>query len=108
MPPQIPLAPPTQAQATPELQMEALRRRARLGSSTATVGAPIANSPSPANPLAQQGLIPPPQPGQPGGGGSAGLPSAGAVAGLKEQKSEAQILDKALIARLKVLSDRGE
>lgn len=104
--PQIPLAPPTQEQAAPEAQMEALRRRAQLGDSTATLGAPTANSPSPANPLAQEGLTPPPQ-SQPTGG-AAGFPSDGAAAGLKEQKSEAQVIESALIARLKALGDRGE
>jgi len=97
--PQIPIPQPTQQQATPEIMTEQLRRRAELGPSGVGAAPP---------PGASQQPQLTPQPGQPGGGGAGGLASAGAAAGLKEQKSEAQVIESALIARLKALGDRGE
>ncbi len=102
---QIPLAPPTQAQATPEAQTEALRRRAELGASSATLGAETANSPAASNPLAQEGLTPTPAPIE---GGAAGTQSDSQVAGLKQQKTEAQTITSALITRQKKLGDQGQ
>ncbi len=100
---QLPVPQPTQQQVAPEAQMEALRRRAQLGDSSATIGADVANSPSPENPIAQV-----PQPGQPGGGGAAGAPTAGATTGLGQQKGEAEKIISALAARLKALGDQGK
>jgi len=44
---------------------EAVRRRAGMGASSAGMGAPVANSPMPSNPLAQQGMTPQAPAGQP-------------------------------------------
>lgn len=111
MPPQIPLQQPTQQQVAPEAQMEALRRRAQLGSSTATLGAPTANSPSPQNPLAQQGLTPTPQPAGGAAGvppGAGGAPTDAAQTALGQQKGEAERITSALVARQKVLGEQGK
>jgi len=91
---------PTQQQAAPEMQMEMLRRRANLGAST--TGA-VSNSPNPANPMAQAGLTPPQS-----DSGAMGSPSDGTVAGMKQQKGEAQKLGDALVWRLKKITERGE
>lgn len=84
------------------LQLEELRQRAGLGGSTSGIGADIANSQSPANPLTQPGLSASPQ------GGAAGNPSTPSVNGLKQQKGEALILVNALKQRLQALTKRGE
>jgi len=90
---------PTTQQAAPEIQMEALRRRASLGASTT---AAASNSPNPVNPLAQEGLVPQ------GDAGVEGTPSDGTIAGMKQQKGEAEKLTQALVWRMKKLTDRGE
>jgi|SRR3990167_7205312 len=98
--PQLPMPQPTMQQATPEIQTEMLRRRAQLGAST--TGSP-SNSPSPMNPLAQQGLTPPlPM------GGAEGFASDAAIQQMKTQKAESEKLVDALVWRLKKISDRGE
>lgn len=50
---------------TQALQMEASRRFAGGAPSSAGIGAPVANSQSPANPLAQRGMVPTPTPSTP-------------------------------------------
>lgn len=90
---------------TANSQMEVLRRRAQMPASSAGIGAELANSLEPTNPIARAGGTPlmsnPPRPGFPQGGGAAGQPTARAVGALREQKSEAQTLIDALIWRLK-------
>ena len=70
--------------------------------SSVGIGADMANSLSPSNPIAAGGaglMTAPTAPSMEGG--AAGTPSDGTVAGLKQQKSEGQTLVDALIWRLK-------
>lgn len=91
-----------------EAQMEALRRRASLGASSASIGADFANSLSPENPIATEGSTPmmtnPPTPS----GGAAGFPTDQAGQQLKQEKSESRTIVDNMLTRLKVLSKRGE
>lgn len=91
-----------------EAQMEALRRRAELGASSASIGAGFANTLSPENPIANQGgpemMTNPSVPS----GGAEGFPTDQAGQQLKQEKSEARSIVDNMLARLKVLSKRGE
>ena len=93
---------------TPQAKMEVIRRRAQRGASSAGIGAENANSMSPQNPIATEGgtglMTNPPQPS----GGASGSPSDGTVAGLKQQKGEAEKLTDAMVWRMKKLTERGQ
>jgi len=93
--------------ATAESQMEAIRRRAELGASSAAIGAESANSLNPENPIAAGGTQMMTNPQTPGGG-AAGFPSEGAGQQLKQEKSESRYIVEELAKRLKVLGEKGE
>lgn len=98
----------TPAQVNPMVQMEALRRRADLGASTAAIPGGVDSNPNPQNPIAQEGVMTNPPAAPSMQGGAAGTPSDGTIAGMKQQKSEAQTLTNAMIWRQKKLTERGE
>lgn len=84
---------------TPEAQTEALRRRAGMPSSTASIGAEQASSLSPQNPLANEGLVQ----GEPATGGAEGFSTDMATQRLKQEKGEGRNITDALIQRLRVV-----
>lgn len=86
---------------------EAMRRRSgQLPSSVGIAGgAPVANTISPANPIAQAGETPQQSSGQPGAGG---YPSGSGVKQLKSAQGESTFIVKALSDRLKALTSSGQ
>lgn len=86
------------------VQQEFARRAAGQVPSSAGVGADATNSPSGANPIPQELQTNPQTPS----GGASGTPSDGTIAGMKQQKGEAQKLTDAMIFRMKKLTQRGE
>ena len=78
-----------------------------MPASSAAIGAELANSLEPSNPMAAGGtsvMSNPPAPQ----GGAAGMPTDQTVGALKQQKGEAQTLIDALIYRLRRITERGE
>lgn len=88
---------------------ESFRRKANLGASSAGIGADVANSTNPANPMASAGTVTPTGGDAPiPSGGAAGSPTDGTMQAAKQQKSESQRLTDTMIYRLKKLTERGE
>ena len=85
---------------TPEVQWEALRRRAGMPGSSASIGAERAGALSPENPLAQEGLVQ----GAAVPGGASGQPSDMATQRLGQDKGEARTIIDALVQRLRGLT----
>jgi len=83
---------------------EEFRRRAGMGGSSAGISAPVANTPSPANPIPTTDMTNPPTPS----GGAAGNPSDGTISAMKQQKGEAEKLSDAMVWRMKKLTERGQ
>lgn len=87
-----------------QLINEEFRRRSGQTPSSAGIGAPAANTPSPENPLSTGMMTNPQMPS----GGAGGSPTDGTMAAVKQQKGEAQKLTEAMIWRQKKLTERGE
>ena len=84
------------------VQAEFARRAGGQTPSSAGLGAETTNDPASGMPVAAM-TNPPAM-----SGGAAGSPSDGTIAGMKQQKGEAQKLTEAMIWRQKKLTERGE
>jgi hypothetical protein len=96
---------------TAQAQMEILRRRANQPASSAGIGADMANSLNPGNPIAAGGtqmMTNPTAPEPSMAGGAGGSPSAEAIGQMKQEKGEAQTIVDALIYRLRRLSNQEQ